>query len=251
VASSSPFMSKETDPVVYWGPGASIAISDRWRVRIDLRHGVMQGRDGLTSTFETQLGLATSFGLPTRRIRVAPPPAPEPTPDVDTDGDGIVDRLDKCPNAAEDFDGFEDADGCPDPDNDNDGIPDAADKCPNEPETKNGYEDADGCPDQIPDDVTRGLAIGAALKFEPNRARVTPAARKIVKPLLDALVAHGSIRITITAHPGKDADADLVKRRAEAVKWYLVDQGITEGRIWTALGDPAEKPRIDLALRPQ
>jgi hypothetical protein len=45
VASSSPFMKKETDPVVYWGPGVSLAISDRWRVRIDLRHGLMAARD--------------------------------------------------------------------------------------------------------------------------------------------------------------------------------------------------------------
>jgi len=33
--------------------------------------------------------------------------------DVDSDGDGIVDELDACPEQAEDFDGFEDQDGCP------------------------------------------------------------------------------------------------------------------------------------------
>jgi OmpA-OmpF porin, OOP family len=70
---------------------------------------------------------------------------------TDQDGDGIPDNVDKCPTIPEDFDGFEDHDGCPDPDNDNDGIPDAVDKCPNEPETLNGYQDADGCPDETPD----------------------------------------------------------------------------------------------------
>ncbi len=45
-------------------------------------------------------------------------------PHADADGDGIPDALDKCPFEPEDFDGFEDADGCPDPDNDHDGIPD-------------------------------------------------------------------------------------------------------------------------------
>jgi hypothetical protein len=54
---------------------------------------------------------------------------------------------DKCPQAPEDFDGFQDQDGCPDPDNDADGIPDSLDKCPNAPEDYNGYMDADGCPD--------------------------------------------------------------------------------------------------------
>ncbi len=68
-------------------------------------------------------------------------------PDPDNDGDGIPDIRDKCPYAAEDFDGFEDQDGCPDLDNDGDGIPDAQDKCPNEPEDFDGFQDQDGCPD--------------------------------------------------------------------------------------------------------
>jgi len=35
-----------------------------------------------------------------------------PTP-ADSDGDGLVDREDACPDEAEDFDGWKDADGCP------------------------------------------------------------------------------------------------------------------------------------------
>src|SRR5207237_6221351 len=67
----------------------------------------------------------------------------------DRDGDGIKDDVDKCPEDLEDFDDFEDEDGCPDPDNDRDGIPDVDDKCPNEPETENGFQDEDGCPDSV------------------------------------------------------------------------------------------------------
>ncbi|MBW2731911.1 MAG: OmpA family protein [Deltaproteobacteria bacterium] len=79
----------------------------------------------------------------------------------DRDGDGIKDDIDKCPTEPEDFDDFEDEDGCPDLDNDKDGILDEDDKCPNEPEDKDGIEDDDGCPeadvldrdgDGIPDD---------------------------------------------------------------------------------------------------
>jgi outer membrane protein OmpA-like peptidoglycan-associated protein len=82
----------------------------------------------------------------------------------DRDGDGIKDDVDKCPDDPEDYDGFEDEDGCPDPDNDKDGIPDELDSCPNDPETYNGYKDEDGCPDGvvrdrdgdgIPDDVDK------------------------------------------------------------------------------------------------
>jgi len=65
----------------------------------------------------------------------------------DRDHDGIKDDVDKCPDDPEDFDDFEDADGCPDPDNDQDGILDVDDQCPNEPEDKDGYQDEDGCPE--------------------------------------------------------------------------------------------------------
>jgi outer membrane protein OmpA-like peptidoglycan-associated protein len=70
----------------------------------------------------------------------------------DRDGDGLKDDIDKCPDEPEDFDGFEDEDGCPDPDNDRDGIPDVDDKCPDVPENKNGFEDEDGCPDKVAND---------------------------------------------------------------------------------------------------
>jgi outer membrane protein OmpA-like peptidoglycan-associated protein len=70
----------------------------------------------------------------------------------DRDGDGIKDDIDKCPDEPEDFDGFEDEDGCPDPDNDRDGIPDELDKCPDIPEDKNGIEDEDGCPERANND---------------------------------------------------------------------------------------------------
>ena len=73
-------------------------------------------------------------------------------PEDDNDKDGVADAADKCPMAAEDMDGFEDGDGCPDEDNDKDGIADALDRCPTEPESMNGYQDDDGCPDEADTD---------------------------------------------------------------------------------------------------
>jgi OmpA-OmpF porin, OOP family len=82
----------------------------------------------------------------------------------DRDHDGYKDDVDLCPDDPEDFDDFEDEDGCPEPDNDRDGILDIDDKCPNDPETRNGFQDEDGCPDStqndrdgdgIPDDVDK------------------------------------------------------------------------------------------------
>lgn len=76
-------------------------------------------------------------------------------PDPDNDGDGILDVNDKCPQQAEDFDGFQDEDGCPDLDNDQDGIVDSKDQCPNIAEDMDGYQDEDGCPD--PDNDQDGI----------------------------------------------------------------------------------------------
>jgi len=77
-------------------------------------------------------------------------------PDLDNDDDGLPDTADKCPLEAEDKDGFQDEDGCPDPDNDNDGVPGAIDQCPLDPEDHDGFMDEDGCPE--PDNDGDGLA---------------------------------------------------------------------------------------------
>jgi len=261
VASSSPFMSKETDPVAYWGAGAVLPVSTGWHVRIDVRHGVMPARDGgVTSTVEIQLGVGTTFGGPAPMV-VRPvvvdrdrdgdgipdrldacPTEPENfngvadddgCPEADPDGDGILGAADRCPDEAEDVDGFQDDDGCPDPDNDGDGIEDKVDGCPNEPETVNGFEDDDGCPDQLPAELTAALAT--PVRFEPGRARVTAAAGKALRPVLAMLQQRGALRLRIRGHAERAADEALAKRRAEAVKWYLVDQGIAEDRIVTGV----------------
>ncbi|AKV04664.1 Outer membrane protein [Labilithrix luteola] len=90
-----------------------------------------------------------------------------PAREGDRDGDGIADSLDRCPDARENYNGFEDLDGCPDdPDTDGDGIPDSRDACMLEPEDKDGYLDDDGCPE--PDNDLDGI-VDAKDKC-PNQA---------------------------------------------------------------------------------
>ena len=108
-------------------------------------------------------GVLRGVGVPVARAFAGLLYAPQTG---DKDGDGIPDDVDKCPTIPEDFDGFEDHDGCPEPDNDGDGIPDALDKCPNEPEDFDGYQDADGCPDLDND----GDGIPDALDMCPDTA---------------------------------------------------------------------------------
>ena len=284
IASTSPFVDKETDPVYYWGPGVALPISDAWQLRFDLRQGFMPGRSGWTATYELQFGVTATFGLAHRRapkpVVEAPPPPPiahdedtdgdgipdrldkcptqketvngvedeDGCPEADPDGDGIVGARDKCPNEPEDFDHYQDEDGCPDPDNDGDGIPDAKDACPNEPETRNGFADDDGCPDVIPEDLALPLA-GATVKFEAGRARVTDAAKQALAATVVALRKYADVKIVLVGHPtkAKDKDKDLARRRAEGVKWYLVDQGVLADRIVTKVGD-VDPRAIDLQL---
>ncbi|MEZ4389808.1 MAG: OmpA family protein [Polyangiales bacterium] len=75
----------------------------------------------------------------------------------DRDGDGLVDPEDQCPDQPENYNGFQDADGCPDElDSDGDGIADARDLCPLDPEDRDSYLDDDGCPEL--DNDTDGVA---------------------------------------------------------------------------------------------
>lgn len=91
-----------------------------------------------------------------RTVSLVQPPPPPPAPE-DRDGDGITDENDPCPDEPEDFDGYEDEDGCPeDQDSDGDGITDGSDMCVLEPEDQDGYLDADGCPE--PDNDLDGIA---------------------------------------------------------------------------------------------
>ena len=132
-----------TDVDFEWhlGVGAKYHVLDNLLLRLDARYVNIAGRNDLTSTnLEFMLGVSWWMeGKP-----------------ADTDEDGLADRDDKCPEQAEDKDGFEDSDGCPEADNDQDGILDAADKCPLEAEDKDGFEDANGCPD--PDNDGDGVS---------------------------------------------------------------------------------------------
>lgn len=89
-------------------------------------------------------------------------------PETDNDADGVADEDDACPDVPEDLDGTADSDGCPDEDDDGDGVPDRSDACPAQPEDPDGFSDGDGCPD--PDNDSDQLAD--AEDRCPDRAEV-------------------------------------------------------------------------------
>jgi len=158
-------------------------------------------------------------------------------PDPDNDQDGILDVDDLCPNDPEDKDGFEDEDGCPDLDNDKDRILDKDDKCPNEPETYNGTDDEDGCPDRGRVVVTdTAIEILDMVYFEYNKAIIKSQSFPILDAVAATLQGNPSIQlIEVQGHTderGNDAyNLDLSDRRAAAVKKYLIDKGVDEKRL--------------------
>ena len=118
-------------------------------------YGTYGTGEGIGATLGVGRGVVAGMGAPDIRVFLGltwrDPGAPP-----DADKDGLVDEEDTCPLEPEDFDNYEDSDGCPDPNNDGDGLMDKDDKCPNNAEDADGFEDTDGCPD--PDNDQDGLA---------------------------------------------------------------------------------------------
>ena len=92
---------------------------------------------------------------------------------ADRDGDGYNDSVDKCPDQPENYNGYQDGDGCPDdPDTDGDGIPDSVDQCVLDPEDRDGYLDDDGCPD-LDNDADQILTATTNVPTTPRTATVS------------------------------------------------------------------------------
>ncbi len=164
------YQDPDTDAVVNMGPGLMIEVNRVLAFRADFRYVLTLDGDpcnadiGHFNNWEATGGLMFRFGwgmrdrdrdtIPDRDDLCREDPEDfdgfqdaDGCPDPDNDDDGIVDAQDQCRDRAEDFDGFKDADGCPDEDNDFDGLADRDDKCPTEAEDKDGFEDEDGCPE--------------------------------------------------------------------------------------------------------
>lgn len=140
---------------VAWELGLEAPIHERARVLVtyvdDLAREATLGVAGNLRDFELQAyvayGLDGSPFTPAYRLGGGLTYRPGLSAPADRDGDGIIDDEDHCGTDPEDFDAFEDDDGCPEADNDRDGVEDTADRCIGEPEDLDGHDDADGCPD--------------------------------------------------------------------------------------------------------
>jgi outer membrane protein OmpA-like peptidoglycan-associated protein len=152
--------------------------------------------------------------------------------DRDSDKDGVPDKRDRCPKEWGDQ-----PNGCPIKDSDNDGILDTVDSCEDEPENFNGFEDKDGCPDEPPEEIKKISGVIEGIRFPSGKATIRTSSRRVLNEVVDTMKKYPEIRILISGHTddtGKhDDNVDLSEARASSVRDYLVDKGVAEERIET------------------
>jgi outer membrane protein OmpA-like peptidoglycan-associated protein len=259
------------DGTFHWGPGVKMYVNDWIALRVDGRHLVNStGANGeRVHHGEVLVGLDVTLRL---RRWIGDGAARN----ADSDNDFVPDRVDQCPDEY-----GEDDVGCPkDRDSDKDGVPDKRDRCPkewgdqpngcpvkdsdgdsildpqdscvDEAENFNGFEDTDGCPDEPPEEVKKLTGVMEGIFFPSGKSAVRNKSRGTLNEVVATLEKYPEIRILITGHTdntgSRETNMALSAERAEAVKAYLVDKGIDEGRIQTE-GMGPDAPVADNATK--
>lgn len=184
----------------------------------------------------------------------------------DSDGDGVMDKDDKCPNVAglkslmgcpdADGDGVADGDdncpneagpaannGCPWPDTDGDGILDKDDKCPNEA----GVAANNGCPEVKPtEEVMETLnSYARTILFDTGKASFKKETDQVLQAMVAIFKQYPQADFAIEGHTdsvgSKKTNQALSERRANAVRDYLIANGISADRL-TAAGYGEDSP---------
>ncbi len=147
---------------------------------------------------------------------------------IDSDGDGVYDYMDDCPDTPEGV--VVDASGCP-VDSDGDGVADGLDACPGTP--RGAIVDHRGCW------VVKGV------KFDYKKWDVKTQYNSNLNNIINILKRNSGLKIRIEGHTdnigSKKYNLELSGKRAEAIKAYLVKNGINQLRI-TTIGYGLSKP---------
>ncbi len=177
--------------------------------------------DDAGSRLDRLFGIGLQYAFGGRTAQPLPPqPAPVAAPPTDNDGDGVVDADDRCPGTPAGK--TVGADGC-EPDSDHDGVPDSRpDTCQDTP--AGTRVDTSGC--------TLGRAIQLPLvTFENDSDRLESTAFAALDAAIETLRMNADLPIEVAGHTdSRSSDAynlDLSRRRAETVRRYLVDHGVT------------------------
>jgi outer membrane protein OmpA-like peptidoglycan-associated protein len=147
----------------------------------------------------------------------------------DTDNDGLLDKDDDCPNLA----GPIKNKGCPFQDTDNDGVLDKDDDCP----ATAGPASNKGCP-VIEKEVEEILKTAFDnLEFETGKDIIKDVSIPSLTELAVVLKKKSAWGLQISGHTDNVGDDQknliLSKKRAEAVKNFMISQGIDASRLST------------------
>ncbi|MFY0583123.1 OmpA family protein [Cystobacter fuscus] len=159
----------------------------------------------------------------------------------DTDTDGIQDSEDKCPNEA----GLPKLKGCPLRDTDEDTVSDDVDNCPKEAGPANNQ----GCPlrqKQLVIIKWDRIEIKDTIYFDTGKAIIQKRSFGLLDQVAMVLREHPELeKVRIEGHTdsvGRPyANLGLSQRRAEAVRYYLVNKGVAPERL-DATGFGQERP---------
>ncbi|QTD38716.1 OmpA family protein [Polaribacter batillariae] len=151
---------------------------------------------------------------------------------VDSDKDGLPDYKDKCPLEY----GPESNEGCPlNVDTDGDGVMDGKDLCPNTP----GVVENRGCPKQDkaePTNVTQQIGLlAASIYFDTNSDKIKNISFATIDKIIALMKKVPDVKFVIEGHTD-DRNSDrynlyLSQRRANAVKKYMIQQGISSNNL--------------------
>ncbi|MFK8268130.1 OmpA family protein [Capnocytophaga cynodegmi] len=155
----------------------------------------------------------------------------------DTDGDGVADKDDKCPEVA----GPKENAGCPWPDTDKDGVLDKDDECPEVA----GPASNKGCP-EVTEEVQKTLnEYAKTILFDTGKATIKPQSAAVLEQIVSVLNQYPNSKFTIEGHTdstgNKAKNLTLSQERADAVRLYLVQRGVSDTRL-SAKGYGVEKP---------
>ncbi|MBU2926651.1 OmpA family protein [Winogradskyella psychrotolerans] len=157
----------------------------------------------------------------------------------DADGDGVADSSDNCPNEA----GPAANSGCPWPDTDGDGILDKDDKCPNEV----GTAANNGCPEVKPTaPVMETLnEYARSILFNSGKATFQKQTDQVLQSMVSIFKEYPQANFSLEGHTDSDGSKSmnqaLSERRANAVRDYLIANGISADRL-TAAGFGESNP---------